>query len=114
MTDNPEVEPIFFVANEAIGCIDYRDEYRATLTSFGPTPNRVHQYLRKRFVFTLAEVMKLGIPLPLLSSVEGKDADRVGIELRSLGAEVRVECVPGGPISESYPEVRVPFYRQIE
>lgn len=63
-----------------------------TLTSFGPTPNRVRQYLRQRFVYSLAEVLKIQIPTPLLSSVGGKGADLVGIELRSLGAEVRVTC----------------------
>lgn len=114
MTDtmNPdELSNILFVA-QCPYFVDYVDEYHATLTSFGPTPNRVRQYLRQRFVYSLAEVMAVKVPLPLLCSwFEDSDAEMVRRELESLGAEVQVVCKPGGPDggNQHYPEVRTPL-----
>lgn len=108
----PEEEPI--VALVANYCIDYMDEFILTLTSFGPTPNRVRQYLRKRFVYSLAEVLRVQIPINLLSSIFEEEAYRILEELESLGAEARVRCKLGGPESESYPEVRLPLVYQVE
>jgi len=106
-------EELFFVTGIP-GCVDYMDEYRVTLTSFGPTPNRVRQYLRQRFVYSLAEVMLLRIPVRLFTTINVQEAEVMRDELKSLGAEVRVVEEPGGPISESYPEVRIPTFRRIE
>lgn len=114
MTPNPEDEPVMLVALQANFCIDYMDEYHVTLTSFGPTSNRVRQYLRQRFTYSLAEVMAVRIPLPLLNSNE-LEAETLQIELERLGAEVRVTCKPGGPDdgSKHYPGVRVGFAHNV-
>lgn len=110
MTPNPEDEPVLMVASagQANFCVDYMDEYHVMMTSFGHSPNLVRQYLRQRFVYSLAEVMAVKIPLPLLNSNE-PDAEVLQYELESLGAEVKVTCVPGGPDdgSQRYPVVRV-------
>lgn len=114
-TDNdvggPEDEPI--VVKEVNYCLDYMDEYHVTLTSFGPNPNRVRQYLRQRFVYSLEEVLKIQVPVPLLVSVYEGDAEMVRVELEGLGAEVQVTCEPGGPERPGYPRVRIPFYSKI-
>jgi len=109
---NPDDQSdLLFVAQMPF-CVDYGDEYHLTLTSFGPTPNRVRQYLRQRFVYSLAEVMAVKVPLPLLCSwFEDSDAKMVGQELERLGAEVQIVFKPGGPEdgSQHYPGVRTPL-----
>jgi hypothetical protein len=107
---NPDDPKDLLFVEQMPFCVDYADGYHLTLTSFGPTPNRVRQYLRQRFVYSLAEVMAVKVPLPLLCSwFEDSDAKMVGQELERLGAEVQVVCKHGGPEDESqhYPEVRV-------
>jgi hypothetical protein len=108
---NPDDQSDLLFVSQMPFCVDYMDEYHVTLTSFGPTPNRVRQYLRQRFVYSLAEVMAVKVPLPLLSSVADSDAELVRLELESLGAEVQVVCKHGGPRDEiqHYPGVRVGF-----
>jgi hypothetical protein len=95
-------------------CVDYKDEYYVTLTSFGPTPNRVRQYLRQRFTYSLAEVMVVRVPLPLLRSND-LEAEVLVLDLESLGSEVQVLCKPGGPDdgSQQYPRVRVGFAHKV-
>lgn len=107
----PDEEPVVVIA--ANYCIDYMDEYQVTMTSLGPNPNRVRQYLRKRFVFTLAEVLKVQIPITLLSTSYPEEAERVKSELVCLGAEVWVKWKPGGPNNDTYPEVRTPLLYQV-
>lgn len=106
MADMPDEEPV--VALGCSGSVDYMDEYKVTLTSLGPTPIRVRKYLRKRFVYSLAEVHSVQAPTPLFSTPFKHEAIRVRIELGRLGAEVRIEdrC---GPDSETYPELRIPL-----
>jgi hypothetical protein len=112
---NPDDSSDLVFVQQMPFCVDYMDEYRLTLTSFGPTPNHVRQYLRQRFIYSLAEVMGVRIPLPLLSSVAESDADTVRLELERLGAEVQVTCEQGGPDdgSHKYPGVRIGFVYSI-
>jgi len=107
-------DPIPLVAMQMPFFIDYPDEYHVTLTSFGPTPNRVRQYLRQRFTYSIAEVMGVRIPLSLLNSNE-LEAEALKIELEEIWAEVQITCKPGGPDdgSQHYPGVRVGFAHKV-
>jgi hypothetical protein len=92
---------------------EYMDEYHVTLSSFGPTPNLVRKYLRKRFVYSLAEVMRLEVPVPLCYFMTKDDAVGLRITLGRLGAQVKIEHKPGGTDSESYPKLRVPLVHEV-
>jgi len=102
-----------FEVHEASFCIDYLDEYVVTLTFFGPNLNKVRQYLRERFVYTLAEVMALQTPLVLLSSADRDEADLLRVELQRLDAGIRVVSEPGPRKDQIYPKLRVPLFRKI-
>jgi hypothetical protein len=110
----PEEPPDPIEIHECSYFVDYMDEYHVTLISFGPTPNRVRQYLRQRFVYSLAEVMAVRIPLQLLNSNE-LEAEVLQQELERIGAEAQVVCKEGGPDdgTQQYPMVRVGFAHNV-
>lgn len=103
----------FFVVSQAPMCIVYIDEYEVTLISLGPSPNKVRQYLRERFTYTLAEVMAVKLPLVLFASPEPKDADLIKVEMEELGAGIRIVLQTRPREEPPYPQLRVPLPSRI-
>jgi hypothetical protein len=86
--------------------------YKVTLTSFGPNPNRIRQYLRQRFVYTLAEALQVRPPIPLLVSIFCEEAQLIKNELESRGARTKLDYGYESS-SENYPTVRISLFESI-
>jgi hypothetical protein len=85
---------------------------KVTLTSFGPNPNRIRQYLRQRFVYTLAEALQVRPPIPLLETIFCEEVQLIKNELESRGARTKLDygCKSA---SEDYPKVRISLFESI-